>query len=66
MEEICYKTHETSVNIDFEEFEFNFDQFVIDECMCLNNLSYNVCSCSVQFYCYLPLKEKEETCNEHQ
>ena len=46
MEEICYKTHETSVNIDVEEFEFNFDQFVIDECMCLNfeQSSYNVCS----------------------
>ena len=27
MEEICYKTHRTSVNIDVEEFEFNFDQF---------------------------------------
>ena len=27
MEEICYKTHETSVNIDVEEFEFNFDKF---------------------------------------
>ena len=27
MEEICYKKHGTSVNIDVKEFEFNFDQF---------------------------------------
>ena len=27
MEEICYKTHRTSVDIDVEEFEFNFDKF---------------------------------------